>query len=112
MASTQKSSFESFAGACAFAAGVFGLIYSLGFVVLSRLDGTRDFAELVYSLSLLLGGLATTAVMVGLYMRLRRVDEAFSRLALLFGLAGALGAVTHGGYDLANAINPPTSVTP
>ncbi|MDP9243568.1 MAG: hypothetical protein M3O77_00615 [Chloroflexota bacterium] len=29
--------------------------------------------------------------------------------ALALGLAGALGAALHGGYDLANAINPPAS---
>jgi hypothetical protein len=30
-----------------------------------------------------------------------------SLLGLGLGLAGALGAAVHGGYDLANAINPP-----
>lgn len=107
MASTQKSSFEGFAGACAVAAGILGLLYSLGFVVLSRIDGTGDIAVLLYSFSLLLGGLTTSAVMVGLYMRLRVVDEAFALWGLLLGLVGAVGAAIHGGYDLANAINPP-----
>jgi hypothetical protein len=109
MVRTERNSFESFAGASAIAAGVLTLLYSLGFVVLTRVEGTKDFGVLLYSLAQLLGGLVTTAVMVGLYYRLREVDEAFSLWALLLGIGGALGAAIHGGYDLANAINAPTS---
>ncbi len=109
MVRTERSTFEPFAGASAIAAGVLTLLYSLGFVVLTRVKGMEDFGVLLYSLAQLLGGLVTTAVMVGLYYRLREVDEAFSLWALLLGIGGALGAAIHGGYDLANAINAPTS---
>ena len=57
---------------------------------------------------LMLGGLLTTAVQVALYDRLRRVDGPWALLALLFGIAGAIGAIMHAGYDLANAIHPPS----
>lgn len=109
MVRTERSSFEQFAGASAIAAGVLTLLYSLGFVVLQRVDGMEDFGVLLYSLCQLLGGLATSAVMVGLYYRLRDVDEAFSLWALLLGVGAALGSAIHGGYDLSNAINAPTS---
>jgi hypothetical protein len=94
---------------CAIAAGVLGLFYALGFVVLTRSDSTHDLGVILYSLSLLLGGVATSALMVGLHYKLREVDEAFSLWALLLGIGGALGAAIHGGYDLANAINVPVN---
>jgi hypothetical protein len=50
----------------------------------------------------LLSGLLAAAALVGLNERLRGAGEGFA----LLGLAGALGAAVHGGYDLANAINP------
>ncbi|HKP51602.1 MAG TPA: hypothetical protein VJ183_03015 [Chloroflexia bacterium] len=109
MVRTDRSTIEPFAGASAIGAGVLTLLYSLGFVVLQRVDGMEEFGILLYSLCQLLGGLVTTAVMVGLYYRLRDVDEAFSLWALLLGVGGALGSAIHGGYDLANAINAPTS---
>jgi hypothetical protein len=109
MGNIQRGAFERFAGMCAIAAGVLGLLYSLGFVVLTRSDSTYDFGVILYSLSLLLGGVVTSAMMVGLYYKLREVDEAFALWALLLGIGGALGAAIHGGYDLANAINVPVN---
>jgi hypothetical protein len=32
-------------------------------------------------------------------------------LALLLGIAGALGSAVHGGYDLANVVSPPPSIS-
>jgi hypothetical protein len=109
MGDMERGTFGRFAGMSAIAAGVLGLLYALGFVVLTRSDSTHDLGVILYSLSLLLGGMATSAVMVGLYFRLRDVDEAFSLWALLLGVGGALGAAVHGGYDLANAINVPVN---
>ena len=48
--------FDRFAGVAAIVAGIFGFLYSIAFVVI------KD--QLLYSLFLLVGGLATTAVMV------------------------------------------------
>jgi hypothetical protein len=94
--------FARLAGICGIAAGVISLLYAIAFVVLQN--------QLLYSASLLLSSLCGVVLMVGLYVWLRTVDEPFALLGLLFGVAGAIGAAAHGGYDLANAINPPQAL--
>ncbi|MFL5735130.1 MAG: hypothetical protein ACJ78Q_18395 [Chloroflexia bacterium] len=95
----ESTSYERFAGWCAMGAAVAGLIYSLAFVVLKE--------PWLYGLAQLVGGLLTTAVLVAVYSRLRAIDQNFALWGLLLGLAGALGSAIHGGFDLANALNPP-----
>ena len=98
----RSTSFERFAGTCAVLAGVAGFLYAVAFVVLQNV--------LLSGLFLMLGGLLSTAVLVAVYDRLRETDASFALWALLLGIAGALGSAVHGGYDLANAINPPPSI--
>jgi hypothetical protein len=98
----RSAPFEGFAGRCAVLAGVAGFLYAVAFVVLQSV--------LLSGLFLMLGGLLSVAVLVAVYERLRETDAAFALLALLLGVAGALGAAVHGGYDLANAFNPPPSL--
>jgi hypothetical protein len=98
----RSASFERFAGVCAILAGVSGFLYAIAFVVLQD--------ELLSGLFLMLGGLLTTAALVAVYERLRETDPSFALLALLLGVAGSLGSAVHGGYDLANVINPPASL--
>jgi hypothetical protein len=93
--------FEQVAGVCAILAGVIGFLYSLSFVLIRN--------DTLTALCLMVGGLLTMVVMVALYERLRATDPAVALLALVFGVIGALGAAAHGGYDLANAINPPAA---
>lgn len=95
-------SFEKFAGWCALAAGVSGFLYSIAFIVLKDAGISAFF--------LMLGGLLATPVLLAVYERLRETDASFARWGLLLGLAAAIGSLIHGGYDLANAINPPTTV--
>ena len=95
----RSGSFERFAGACAILAGISGFMYAVAFVVLQD--------ELLSGLFLMLGGLFTTVALVAVYERLRETDASFALLALLLGAAGSLGMAVHGGYDLANAVNPP-----
>jgi hypothetical protein len=95
-------SFERFAGACAVLVGASGFLYAVAFIILQN--------ALLAGLFLMLGGLLSTAVLAAVYDRLRRTDAAFALWALLLGIAGALGSAVHGGYDLANAINPVSSV--
>src|SRR5215210_2061958 len=59
----------------------------------------------------MLGGLLSTAVLAAVYGRLRETDAAFALWGFLLGIAGALGSAVHGGYDLANSINPPPSIS-
>jgi hypothetical protein len=94
-----SAAFDRFAGVCGILAGVVGLLYSVAFVVLKE--------PMLYSLCLLLGGLLSGPVLIALYSRLRSVDPQFAVWGLMLGLAGTLGSITHGGFDLANSINPP-----
>jgi hypothetical protein len=101
MASPESISFDRHTGVAAIVAGVAGFLYSIAFVVLTN--------PLTYSLCLMVGGLATTVVMVALYQHLRAVEPGVALLGLLLGVLAALGSVIHGGYDLGNAINPPAT---
>jgi hypothetical protein len=103
-------SFERFGAICAIIAGVAGFVYSLAFVVLARPNSsTAETGVLIYSLAQLMGGLATTAVLVVLYERLREVEHGFSMWGLLMGMVAAFGSAVHGGYTLALVINQPTT---
>jgi hypothetical protein len=95
---TQSSSFERFAGLSAILAGIIGLLYSISFVILNN--------DVLIALFLMLGGLFSTAVLVAVYNRLKETDATYALWALFLSIAGAFGAIIHGGYDLANAINP------
>jgi hypothetical protein len=100
----RATGFERFASLSAILTGVLGLLYSLAFVVLGN--------PLYYSICLLLGGLFASVVTVALYRRLSSADPDFALWALLLGLLAAAGSLIHGSYDLANAINPPTTANP
>ncbi|MGZ6366194.1 MAG: hypothetical protein ACXWPS_09515 [Ktedonobacteraceae bacterium] len=95
---TQTSPFERFAGLSAILAGIIGLLYSISFVILKN--------DILIALFLMLGGVFSTAVLVAVYNRLKETDATFALWALFLSIAGAFGAIIHGGYDLANAINP------
>lgn len=86
----------------AYAAGIAALAYAYFFVV------AKDVT--MYSLFLLLSGLLATEVFIALFGKLKNVDEDFARIVLILGIFGSMGAAIHGGYDLANAINPPAIV--
>jgi hypothetical protein len=96
------------AGLAALAAAVVGLLYSISFVVVSRLSPAAG--GLLSALFLLLGGLLTIVALAGVYDRRREARPALALLVVVVGSAGALGATVHGGYDLANAIHPPGSL--
>jgi hypothetical protein len=97
----RSASFERFAGACAILTAIAAFLYALAFVLVQE--------ELLSALFLMLMGLLSTAVLVAVYGRLRDTDASFALLALVLGVAGALGSAVHGGFDLANAVNPPAS---
>lgn len=106
----KSTSFDKFAGISAILSGIAILLYAIAFIVISR--STPVLGGQLSALCLLLNGLLATPVMIALYFRLRQTDEPFALLALFLGMIGALGALIHGGYDLANAINPPPGQTP
>jgi hypothetical protein len=98
-----STSFERLAGACGILAGVGGFLYAVSFVVLQN--------PLLNSILLMLNSLLATTTLVAIYNRLREADAGFALWGLLLGTVGALGAAVHGGYDLANVINPPTAAS-
>jgi hypothetical protein len=95
----QVSGVDRFAGLCAIITGIAGLLYSLSFVVLKN--------DLLSALFLMLGGLFATAALSMLYSRIKEAEATLALWAWVLSIAGAFGATIHGGYDLANAINPP-----
>jgi hypothetical protein len=101
--------YERRAGALAIAAGIGGVVYSVAFLGGVVAGWAPDLGKLVSAIALLLGGLLTVAVMVAIYRRLLSGAAAIALLGLALVVIGATGAAVHGGYDLANAINPPTT---
>ena len=101
----KSTAFERFAGLCAILAGVAGFLYSVSFIVIAQRAPT--LGGLLSPLFLVLSGLLAAGALVGVYQRVQPAEPGFALLALGLGLAGALGAAVHGGYDLSNAINPP-----
>src|SRR2546427_7461186 len=93
------------ASVAAFLAAACGLLYSVSFVVVTRVSPALGTG--LSSAFLMLGGLLGTAALVGLHERLRREAGTFLVWVLGVGIAGAFAAVLHGGYDLANVLHPP-----
>jgi hypothetical protein len=81
-AGLRSTSFERFAGTCAVLAGVAGFLYAVAFVVLQNI--------LLSGLFLMLGGLLSTAVLAGVYDRLRETDASFALWAVLSFACGDL----------------------
>lgn len=98
------TSYDRFAGACAIAAGIGALLFSVIFIVIVY-EAPSWVVGLWFAL-LLLGALLTIAVFVALYERLREVDAGFALLGLLLGLAGALGGIFQGAQKLAEVVKP------
>ena len=82
----------------AYLAGISWLAYAYFFVI------AKD--AFFSALFLTLGGLFAVKVFTALYSILKEEDSGFAVTILVLGVAGALGTMVHGGYDLANAINP------
>lgn len=96
-----KINFQKYASISAFGAAVSALAYAYFFVIAK--DAT------MFSLFLMLIGLFGLKVAVYLYERLKDIDRGFAGIGAVLLIAGSLGSMVHGGYDLANALNPPAS---
>jgi hypothetical protein len=112
MSSTAKEgqetlAFEKFAGLSGILAGIFHFLYAIAFVVISR--SNPELGGLLSALFLLLAGLLSMTALTGAYQRLRQTDSAFALYAVLLTSVATLGMAVHGGYDLANLINPPAT---
>jgi hypothetical protein len=90
-------------GVLALATATAGLAYAVIFVVLGDPVLAPAF--------LLLGGLLAIPVLLAVSSRLRGHTGEAVNTAVVLALLGSVGAAVHGGYDLANALNPPTVST-
>jgi hypothetical protein len=100
--------FDRFAGASAIVSAALTLLYSIAFVIVSRTSA--ELGPALAALFLTAGGVIGSAVVVGLYGRLRDVQPGFALWALLLGFTASAGSFVHGGFQLANAIHPPQTV--
>lgn len=96
-------SLDRLAGPLARAVGVGGLLYGLLFLWI--VEDAPDWVPKVWHALLVVGGLLTIPVTVALYQVVRATDEGLALSALLLGIAGALGGVAHGAWNLAAIIN-------
>lgn len=103
-------SFEKWAGIDAILTGISAFLYALSFIVISKNDPV--LGAFFSALFLTLTGLLSVKVIVELYQRLKNLDQSWAFWAFTFALVGAFGTAIHGGYDLANAINPPLENIP
>ena len=94
--------FERDGGLAAIGTAVAGVLYAIFFVVVDD--------ELTSGLFLLLTGLLTMVALTAAYGRVQAVDPGFALVALLFGAIGGAGAAIHGGFDLAQELNPEDEV--
>lgn len=102
--------FDNFAGLLSILAAVSGFAYAVSFIIISR--STPEWGALLSALFLLLSGFLATGVWTALSVRMRQVSESFGLWGYVLGLAAAVGMAIHGGYDLANALNPPAENLP
>ncbi|MGH2652974.1 MAG: hypothetical protein ACRDHV_01310 [Actinomycetota bacterium] len=93
-----STSFDRFAGLSAIAVGIGGLVYAGLFIYI--VAGAPDFVRSLWFLLLLLGGVLTSAVLVGVYGWVRDTDPGLALWMLVLGLGGALGGILHGGFNL------------
>jgi hypothetical protein len=103
MLAVKSASYLHSAYPSAWLAGVSGFLYALSFVVVTR--SAPELGAGLSGLFLLLGGILGASALLGLYDVLQTTGGGYARWALLFGLAAALAATLHGGFDLANAIH-------
>ncbi len=101
--------YERAAGAAAIATGIGGIVYSIAFLG-GVVEGWAPQAGLtVASIALMAGGLLSVLVLVALYRRLVESAAAIGLLGLMLVAVGAMGAMVHGGYDLANSAHAPVT---
>lgn len=95
-------SFNRYAGWLSIVAGLAGIGYAVAFVVLRNAELSAVF--------LTIAPLLAVAGLVAVFERVREIDSGYATLALALGVFGSLAASSHGAYDLANVLHPPTSV--
>jgi len=104
-----ESRLEHWAGLAAIAAGIGGIVYAVAFLGGVVLGANPALGMLVASIALMLGGVLSLVVLVAVYRRVSAASHGIALIGLALALMGSFGAVVHGGYDLANVLNPPAA---
>jgi hypothetical protein len=94
---------DELAGYAALLTAAAGVGYAIAFVGLK--------SALWSAIFLLAGSALSIFVLTTVYQRFRSVHPIVALWALVFALAGAIGASIHGGYDLANELHPDQALT-
>ena len=108
-AAPESIAYERLAGAMALAAGIGGIVYSVAFLGGVVAGYAVQAGIVASSIALMLGGLLGVGVMVAVYRRVMAVAAGAALAGLVLVAIGSAGAVIHGGYDLANAIQAPAA---
>lgn len=103
------TAYERLAGVGAIAAGIGGIVYSVAFLGGVVAGWAPQLGLTVASVALMLGGLLSVMVLEALYRRLLDSAAAVGLLGLMLVAVGAMGAMVHGGYDLANTLYTPAT---
>jgi hypothetical protein len=88
-------------------AGIGGVVYSVAFLGGVVAGWAPDLGLAVASIALMAGAVLSVAVLIAIYRRIEAEDATAGLLGLVLVVAGAVGALAHGGYDLANVLHPP-----
>ena len=102
--------YERDAGSTAIVAGIGGIVYSVAFLGGVVAGWAPQLGIIVASIALMLGAILSVAVLIAVYRRLEGDAMTVGLFGLVLVAAGAAGAIAHGGYDLANAIQPPSLI--
>ncbi len=94
---TGRGGYESVSAACAALTGIASLLYGVAFIMLGNVG--------LSAAVLMVSGLLTVVALVGVYARLRVVDPTTATLGLVLGVVGGMGALVHGGLDLATSLH-------
>jgi hypothetical protein len=97
--------FTRFARGSALLAAIAGLTYTVTFIVV--VQNGSEWAHWTSSIALLVGALAAVPTFCGAFFAVATREREFALVALILGVAGALGSATHAAYDLAVLANPP-----
>ncbi|HKY84326.1 MAG TPA: hypothetical protein VJ160_05810 [Anaerolineales bacterium] len=105
----KATSFDRLAAMCAYLAALGGILYGFSFVILYVGGRSPTLGLGLSSITLQVGGLLTSVILVAIYHRVHEVSPPLALWALAVGVFGALGSTVHAAYDLANVIHPPAS---
>lgn len=100
----RTAAFGRLAGLLAYFVGIGGLVYGILFAYIVR--GAPGWVARVWLLLAVLGGLAATGVLVGLYERVKETEEAVALWALLLGVVAGLGQMLNSSVGLGYSFNP------